>query len=63
MIFTSSRQQLHLGACMLIGSIILLFSDAVCSSAVKGMTLPLNMITTLIGAPLVIYLMFKNKHW
>jgi ABC-type Fe3+-siderophore transport system permease subunit len=25
--------------------------------------LPINMITTFIGAPLVIYLMFKTKHW
>ena len=63
MVFGSSKQQLHFTSCLLIGSIILLFSDALCSSAIKGMSLPLNMITTLIGAPLVIYLMFKNKHW
>lgn len=63
MVFGSSKQQLHFGACLLIGSIILLFSDALCNSAIKSMSLPLNMITTLIGAPLVIYLMFKNKHW
>lgn len=63
MIFSSSKQQLHLAACVLIGSLILLFSDVACSAVVPGMTLPLNMITTLIGAPWVIYLMFKNKHW
>lgn len=63
MVFGSSRQQVHFAACLLIGSIILLFSDALCNSAVKNMSLPLNMITTLIGAPLVVYLMFRNKHW
>jgi iron complex transport system permease protein len=63
MIFDSSRQQLHFAACLLIGSIILLVSDALCNSAVKNVSLPINMITTFIGAPLVIYLMFKNKHW
>jgi len=63
MVFSSSKQHLHFASCLLIGSIILLFSDALCNSAVKSMSLPLNMITTLIGAPLVIYLMFKNKHW
>lgn len=63
MVFGTSKQQLHLGSCLLIGSIILLFSDALGNSVIKSMALPLNMITTLIGAPLVIYLMFKNKHW
>lgn len=63
MVFNSSKQQTHFAACILIGSSILLFSDALCNSAIKSMSLPLNMITTLIGAPLVIYLMFRNKHW
>jgi iron complex transport system permease protein len=63
MVFDSSRQQLHFCSCLLIGSIILLLSDALCNSAVKNVSLPVNMITTFIGAPLVIYLMFKNKHW
>jgi iron complex transport system permease protein len=63
MVFQSSKQQIHLFACLLIGSTLLLFSDALCHSAIQDTTLPLNMITTLMGAPLVIYLMFRNKHW
>jgi iron complex transport system permease protein len=63
MLFSSSRQQLHFSSCLLIGSIILLISDALCNSLIKNVSLPINMITTFIGAPLVIYLMFKNKHW
>jgi iron complex transport system permease protein len=63
MVFASSKQQLHVTSCLLIGSSILLFSDALANTAVKNVSLPLNMITTLIGAPLVIYLMFRNKHW
>lgn len=63
MLFNSSRQQLHISACLLIGSILLLFSDVLCHVAIKGIAMPLNMITTLLGAPLVIYLMFKNKNW
>jgi iron complex transport system permease protein len=63
LLFSSSKQQLHIVSCLLIGSILLLFSDAICNSAIKGIALPVNMITTFIGAPLVIYLMFKNKHW
>jgi len=63
MIFGSSKQHLHLVSCLLIGCILLLFSDALCNSLIKNVSLPINMITTFIGAPLVIYLMFKNKHW
>lgn len=63
MLFSSSKQQLHLASSVLIGSVILLFSDALSSSVIKNVSLPINMITTFIGAPLVIYLMFKNKHW
>ncbi len=63
MIFTSSKQHIHLLSCLLIGSIILLLSDAISSSVIKNVSLPINMITTFIGAPLVIYLMFKNKSW
>ncbi|MCW3077358.1 MAG: Iron transporter [Bacteroidetes bacterium] len=63
MIFKTSRQQTHLLSCMLIGSIILLFSDVLCHSFSQSSILPINMITTFLGAPLVIYLLFKNKQW
>ena len=63
MLFGTSRQQVHLMSCLLIGSSILLASDALCHSSFKNVSLPINMVTTFIGAPLVIYLMFKNKSW
>jgi iron complex transport system permease protein len=63
MIFHTSHQQVHYASCLLLGSIIMLFSDYLCHNLIPGVTLPLNMITTFIGAPLVIYLMFRNKHW
>jgi iron complex transport system permease protein len=63
MIFKSSKQQLHLFASILIGSSILLLADALSHNLVTNIALPINMITTFIGAPLVIYLMFKHKHW
>jgi iron complex transport system permease protein len=63
MIFSSSKQQLHFFSSMLLGGIILLLSDALAHSALGTVVVPINMITTFIGAPLVIYLMFKNKHW
>jgi len=63
MIFKTSKQHVHFISCILLGSIILLLSDAISNTVISGVTLPINMITTLIGAPLVIYLMFKNKQW
>ncbi len=63
MIFNTSQQKTHIFSCMLIGSCILLFSDFACHNFVNNTMLPINMITTFIGAPLVIYLLFKNKQW
>ncbi len=63
MVFKNSKQHLHVISCLLLGSIILLFSDAFANSFIANVSLPINMITTFIGAPLVIYLMFKNKSW
>ncbi len=63
MIFKSSSQQLHVVSCILLGSILLLFADVISHAAVRGTSLPVNMITTLIGAPLVITLMFRYKQW
>jgi iron complex transport system permease protein len=63
MVFNTSRQEIHLLSCVLSGSILLLCADAICNTALKNVSLPVNMITTFIGAPLVIYLMFRNKTW
>ena len=63
LLFKQAGQQLHILACVLIGPILLLFADAFAHSLIKHMALPINMITTFLGAPLLIYLMFKNKNW
>lgn len=63
MVFKTSNQLLHLFSGMLMGAILLLFSDVLCHRLLPGLTLPVNMITTFTGAPLVIYLMFKTKQW
>lgn len=63
MLFSSSKQHIHFFSCMLVGSTLLLLADALSNAVIQNISLPINMITTFIGAPLVIYLMFKNKHW
>jgi iron complex transport system permease protein len=63
MLFKSSRQQLHYFACLLTGSIILLFSDAVAHNIIRGSVLPVNVMTTIIGAPVVIWMIYRSRQW
>lgn len=60
MIFQNSNQTIQLISSIFLGALILLISDVFCHS-ISEFTLPINMITTLIGAPFVIYLLFRNK--
>ena len=62
-LFQTSRQQWHLFSGAFIGSSLLLFADALTHNLIPDSSLPVNIITTLLGAPVVLYLMFKNKQW
>jgi iron complex transport system permease protein len=62
MIFKTSAQGTIIIASIFIGSILLLLADFLSHHA-AGVTLPINMITTFVGAPLVLVLLFKNKQW
>ncbi len=61
--FKTSRQEWHLFFGALMGSSLLLFADALTHNLIPQSSLPINIITTLLGAPVVLYLMFKNKQW
>lgn len=63
MLFKQAGLWLHFFSSILLGALLLLFADVVSNNSIKGFTLPVNIVTTLLGAPLVIYLMFKNKQW
>lgn len=47
----------------MLGATLVLVADTIGHSLVKGYVLPVNLITTVLGAPLVIYLMFRQKQW
>lgn len=57
---TSNHQVLFIGT-LLIGAIIMLFCDAVSQMPGFDFTLPINAITSIIGAPIVIWLIIKKK--
>lgn len=62
-VLPTAKQQWQWPMNLFLGSTVLLVSDILCHQAYSVAPLPLNMVTSLIGAPLVIWLMFKNKQW
>jgi iron complex transport system permease protein len=57
---TSNHKTLFLGT-LLIGAIIMLFCDTVSQMPGMNFTLPINAITSIIGAPVVIWLIVRKK--
>jgi iron complex transport system permease protein len=60
-IFKSSDHRTLIPATILLGAISLLFCDIVASVPGSSIILPINSISSLIGAPIVIYLMLKKN--
>lgn len=60
-IFKTSNHQVLLPAIFLIGAIVMLVCDAVSQLPFSEMMLPLNAITSLIGAPVVIWILVKQR--
>jgi iron complex transport system permease protein len=61
LLFKTSHQLHQMTYCMLIGASTLLFCDCICQMMSASILFPVNTITTIIGAPFVIYLIFKSK--
>ncbi|WBX73019.1 iron ABC transporter permease [Tenacibaculum pacificus] len=61
MIFTTSNHKILLPACAIIGAIALLICDAIAQLPTIEFTLPINAITSLFGAPVVIWLLVRKK--
>ena len=47
--------------CLLLGSIVVLLADITCQILSAHVLIPLNTITTIIGSPIIIYLLFNSK--
>jgi iron complex transport system permease protein len=61
LLFKTSNHQILFVATLLIGSIIMLFCDTVSQMPGFEFTLPINAITSIIGAPIVIWLIVRKK--
>lgn len=61
-LFFKTSHHLHqIVFCLLIGACVVLAADIICQVSSDNFVLPINTITTLIGSPVVIYLLFKSK--
>jgi iron complex transport system permease protein len=61
LLFKSAHQLHQMVYCMFVGASTLLMCDSLCQILSGSILLPVNTITTLVGAPFVIYLIFKSK--
>ena len=61
-LFFKTSHHLHqMVFCLLLGACVVLLADVICQILSSQFMLPINTVTTLIGSPVVIYLLFKSK--
>jgi iron complex transport system permease protein len=61
MLFTTSNHKILIPASAIIGGIVLLICDSIAQLPTSEFTLPINAITSLFGAPIVIWLIIRKK--
>ncbi|WNH13181.1 FecCD family ABC transporter permease [Thalassobellus suaedae] len=60
-IFNTSNHKILLPAVFLLGAIVMLICDSIAQLPTSNYTLPINAITSLIGAPVVIWLLVRKR--
>ena len=60
MLFTTSNHKILIPASAIIGGIVLLICDSIAQLPTSEFTLPINAITSLFGAPIVIWLLIRK---
>lgn len=61
LIFNTSNHKILLPASAIIGALVLLICDSIAQLPTNEFTLPINAITSLFGAPIVIWLLIKKR--
>ena len=62
LVFTTSNHKVLIPATAIIGSIVLLICDSIAQLPSSEFTLPINAVTSLFGAPIVILLLIRKKN-
>lgn len=61
LLFRTSHHLHQIVFCLLLGACVVVLADLVCQLVSSHFMLPINTVTTLIGSPIVMYLLFKSK--
>ena len=61
LLFKTSHHLHQIVFCLLLGACVVLSADVICQLLSSQFLLPINTVTTLIGSPVVIYLLFKSQ--
>lgn len=61
MLFQTSNHFILIPSCVLLGANILLFSDILAHLPSNGLSLPINSITSMIGIPIILWIIFSKK--
>jgi len=63
LIFNTSDHKILIPGVLLIGAIVLLFCDSIAQLPMSEKVIPINAVTSLFGAPLVIWLLIRKKNY
>lgn len=63
LLFQTSNHYILFWSTLLIGAIILLFCDIIAQCPGQDITLPINAVTSIIGAPVVIWLLVRKRNF
>lgn len=58
----TSNHQLTIPGSILVGASLLLLCDLMCQLPADGYTLPINAVSALVGAPIIIWIILKNRN-
>jgi iron complex transport system permease protein len=61
LLFKTAHHTHQITFCLLLGACVMVFADLICQLLSAHIMLPINTVTTLIGSPVVLYLLFKSK--
>jgi iron complex transport system permease protein len=61
LLFQTSNHFILFWSTLLLGAIILLFCDIIAQLPGSDLTLPINAVTSIIGAPIVIWLLVRKR--
>ena len=59
---TTTDHRIIVPSCFIWGSVIMLFCDTVAQIPLSSLTLPINAVTSIIGAPVIIWILMRRKN-